>query len=156
MDTPSSNKDLLDRISELEAQLEACSISQAEAEERLQKLLSTIPDPVTIIKADTGICIDVNDEFLRVSGWSREEIVGQTAETSGIWVNPEDRDIFIGAIRKHGSVHSLEADFYRKDRTTYTGLFSAAFFTIGGAPHILSITRDISRRKKAEEENLNL
>jgi len=156
VDRSSSNKALLDRIAELEAQLEVCCNSQAEAEERLEKLLSTIPDPVTIIKADTGICINVNDEFLRVSGWSREEIVGQTAETSGIWVNPEERDIFVTAIRERGAVHSLEADFYRKDRTTFTGLFSAAFFTIGGYPHILSITRDISRRKKAEEENINL
>ena len=149
-------EELVQKIGTLEEQLRATQASYRDVSERFSKLLSTIPDPVTIIKLDSGICVDVNEQFCRYSGWTRDEIVGQTYKTAEIWVNEEDRARFIEAIHRDGVVQNLEAQFRRRDRSVFTGLFSAAYFTVEGEPHILSITRDITGLKMAEEEHLNL
>ena len=52
---------------------------------------------------------------------------------------------------KHGSVTDFEFDFVRRDGRAGTGLNSAEIIDLKGEPHVLSITIDITDRKKAEE-----
>ena len=51
-----------------------------ESEERFRTAYQTIPDPVTIIRAVDGRCIDINDGFTAFTGWTREEVIDKTAK----------------------------------------------------------------------------
>ena len=127
-----------------------------ESEERFRTAFQTIPDPVTIIRLDNGRCVDINDGFTSTTGWTREEVIGKTASDLKIWHNPKDREKFIAGISKDGQIRNLDAKFRVKNNELMWGLFSAKLLTLDGENHILSITRDISELKKAQNEKEEL
>lgn len=127
-----------------------------ESEERFRTAYQTIPDPVTIIRAEDGRCIDINEGFTATTGWTREDVIGKTAKDINIWHNPKDREAFIEGITKDGQIKNLEAKFRLKNNDIISGLFSAKLLMLDEKPHILSITRDISELKKAQQEKEDL
>lgn len=69
-----------------------------------------------------------------------------------IWADPSDRNRLIESLQKNSSCRNLEARFNGKSGQNVWGLMSAAIIEIDGFACILSITRDITDRKLAEEE----
>ena len=138
--------------------LENKKVRQAlqESEERLRTVFETFPDPVTISQAEDGRCIDVNSAFTRVTGWSPTEMIGKSAAEFDIWENPAERQKLIDGISEKGKVDNLEAKFCLKDGRTITALMSAVLIRLNDRPHILTITRDISELKSAQQEREQL
>src|SRR5208337_2447102 len=54
-------------------------------------------DSVDICHKEDGKFIDVNDAFLSITGFAREDVIGHTALEIGIWENPEDRQKLLDA-----------------------------------------------------------
>ena len=127
-----------------------------QSEERLRIVFETFPDPVTIIQAEDGRCIDVNSAFTRVTGWTYDEVVGKTATDLDIWHDSKEREKMIAGIAEHGRVENLEAQFRLKDGRLITALMSATLIILRNKPHILTITRDISELKAAQQEREQL
>ncbi len=127
-----------------------------QSEERLRIVFETFPDPVTIIQAEDGRCIDVNSAFSRVTGWTYDEVVGKTAADLDIWHDPQEREKLTAGIAEHGKVENLEAQFRLKDGRLITALMSATLIILRNKPHILTITRDISELKAAQQEREQL
>ena len=127
-----------------------------ESEERLRTVFETFPDPVTIIQAEDGRCLDVNSAFTRLTGWKRSEVVGKIASDLDIWHNPKEREKLTAGIAQHGRIENLEAKFRLKDGNVITALMSAVLIKLKDKPHILTITRDISELKSAQKEREQL
>ena len=53
------------------------------------------PESITLTSLKEGRYIDVNESFLHVIGYSRDEVIGRTATELNIWVDPNDRVRFI-------------------------------------------------------------
>ncbi len=126
-------------------------LSLRESEEFLKKIFTTVPDPITIVRITDNICIQVNDGFTNLLGWEKEEIVGKTHHDLNLWVDRNARIKMIEILTRDGHVDNIEANFRCKDGRIITGLFSAKLLTINGIPCLLSVTRDITERKQAEE-----
>ena len=122
------------------------------SEEKFRAAFTISPDSISITRLADGRYIDVNDGFLDTTGYSREEVVGKTAFDINIWDHPEDRLKLTGTLKTQGHVTNFEATFVMKGGRKMTGLMSARIFDIQGVPHLLAFTRDISDRKKFEEE----
>ncbi len=127
-----------------------------ESEERLRTVFETFPDPVTIIQLEDGRCVDINSAFTRVTGWRHEEVIDKTAADLDIWHNPRDREKLTAGIAQHGKIENLEARFRLKDGRIITALMSAVLIRLRNKPHILTITRDISELKAAQQEREQL
>jgi PAS domain S-box-containing protein len=84
-------------------------------------------------------------------GYSEEEAVGKTSFEINIWVNPDDRTSLLKEFDAKGEVKNFEARFVTKNGTVKYGLMSASLIALDGVPHILSVTRDITGTKQAEE-----
>jgi putative methionine-R-sulfoxide reductase with GAF domain len=54
-------------------------------------------------------------------------------------------------LRKNGSVRDQEYDFRTRSGAAIHTLFSSQLIELGGEPHILSVIRDITERKRAEK-----
>ena len=52
------------------------------SEETFRKIFDASLDAMTIVDGTTGAYIDVNPEFLRATGFSRDDIIGKTATLS--------------------------------------------------------------------------
>jgi PAS domain S-box-containing protein len=127
-----------------------------ESEERRRTIFGTFPDPVTLIRAEDGRCVDVNSAFTRLTGWTHNEVVGKIAADLDLWHNPKEREQLTEGIAQQGKIENLEAKFRLKDGNVITALMSAVLIKLKDKPHILTITRDISELKSAQEEREKL
>ncbi|HTY36939.1 MAG TPA: PAS domain S-box protein, partial [Bacteroidota bacterium] len=121
------------------------------SEQKFSKAFQMTPDSVNINRLSDGMYIEINDGFTVLTGYTRDDVQGRTSLDIGIWCDPEKRKTLLRGLMESGEVKNLEAEFRRKDGSVGTGLMSATIIELDGEKHILSITRDISDRKRAEE-----
>jgi PAS domain S-box-containing protein len=122
-----------------------------DASDRFELLFHTSPEAVLIARVDDGLCREVNEGFLALSDFERAEIVGHPCQELAEYCDPADRDRLLVDLRDKGSCDNLELGFFRKDGSPFTGITSARVFSFEGAPHVITVTRDITGRKRAEE-----
>ena len=121
------------------------------SEEKFRLAFETSPDSVVITRLKDGQFVFVNPSFESILGYAHEEVIGRSSLEFDIWDDLQDRKTVIEALQDKGKIENFEADFHGKDGTTRHGLMSAAVIHLDGEPHILNITRDITRLKQAEE-----
>ena len=109
------------------------------------------PDAINLNRLSDGLYIDVNKGFCDIMGYHCEEVVGKTSLELDIWVDAADREKLAAGLRQDGFVNDLQAEFRRKDGAIVIGLMSARILPYAGDTIILSVTRDITERKQAEE-----
>ncbi|MBI5577853.1 MAG: PAS domain S-box protein [Deltaproteobacteria bacterium] len=122
-----------------------------QSEEKFRLVFHTSPDSINLNRLSDGMCIDINEGFTKLMGYTREEVIGKTSLDLNIWDDPKDRERLVNGLKKVGYVENLEARFRRKDGQTGIGLMSARILTMNQEKVILSITRNITGRKKVEE-----
>ncbi len=120
-----------------------------ESEEKYRKAFQTSPDAVSINRMD-GLYVEINEGFTNLTGFTREEVIGKFSTEIDIWAIPEDRQKLIAELKEKGFIENLESKFRCNDGSLKTSLMSANMITLNNEPHILSITRDISERNKAD------
>jgi PAS domain S-box-containing protein len=110
----------------------------------------TSPDAININRLSDGVYININQGFTNITGFTEDEVIGLSSLELNIWADPADRELLVKGLLENGEVNNLEAAFRFKDGSVKTGLMSARVIEVDQEPCILSITRDISDRKKAE------
>jgi PAS domain S-box-containing protein len=118
-----------------------------ESEEKYRLAFKTSPEAVNINQMD-GTYVDINEGFTRLTGFTKEDVIGKLSSEIKIWSIPEDREKLISGLNSEGFVDNLESKFSCKDGSFKIALMSATVIELNNEPHILSITRDISERKK--------
>ncbi|KAF0208686.1 MAG: PAS/PAC sensor hybrid histidine [Actinobacteria bacterium] len=126
------------------------------SERKFSTAFHTSPDAVNINRLSDGLFVEANEGFTKLTGYSREDVEGRSSQDIEIWADAGDRDRLVGMLRSDGVVNNFEARFRRKDGTFTIALMSAQVVDVDGEPCILSVTRDISERKQAEEEIVRL
>ncbi|MBW1797482.1 MAG: PAS domain S-box protein [Deltaproteobacteria bacterium] len=124
------------------------------SEEKFHKAFHSSPDWFVISTLDDGFYIDVNDAFLRSTGYRLQEVIGHTSKELGIWINPDDRNKIVKVLKEQGSVRDLEVRFRMKSGEIRHVLWSSAIIDYGDEKCCLAMTRDITARKRAEQERL--
>ena len=122
-----------------------------EAKEEFELFFRTSPDGIVISYLDNGEIIDVNDGFTNLTGFNRDEAIGSSSLKMDVWKNPADRQEFFDEVLEKGLCENYETILKRKDGSEITCIVSAKSITLQGVPCIISVTRDITDRKRAEE-----
>jgi two-component system, cell cycle sensor histidine kinase and response regulator CckA len=121
------------------------------SEEKFSTAFRASPDAININRLHDGMYLEINEGFTTITGYSSEDVIGRTSLELNIWVNPDDRARLVSGLNQYGVVNNLEAQFRRKDGATLTGFMSARIIEIDGEPCVLSVSRDISDRKRMED-----
>jgi len=127
----------------------------AESEQRFRQFFAASPDAVLVIDPAHPVewkIVDCNEAACQMNGYTREEMIGKsidllnpTPDTAG------ERAAYLEQLRLAGVSH-LEVHRRRKDGTVFPVEISTTIFTVNGHELILSIDRDVTRRKQAEED----
>src|SRR5262245_9387584 len=125
-----------------------------ESEERFSKAFHSSPQPMSIATLDVGRYVNVNQRFLEVSGYTREELIGRTALELNIWGSPEARDELITPLKEGQVVRNLERIFITKRNEPRVFLSSADLIEVDGQSCVLVASSDITDRKRTEAANL--
>ncbi|HEV2667260.1 MAG TPA: ABC transporter substrate binding protein, partial [Blastocatellia bacterium] len=122
-----------------------------ESEERFSKVFHSSPQPISIASIEEGRYIDVNERFLEMSGYTREELIGHTSLDLNIWDGIAAREELVGPLKEGKSVRNLETKLWAKNGHFRFLLSSAELIELGGRPRVLVASSDITERKRAEE-----
>lgn len=122
-----------------------------EIEDKFQKIFQLSPTGITLTNAATGKWEDVNESFLKMTGYSREEIIGRSSADLDLYA-PEIRKEILGEIEQKGSVKNKEVAFKKRSGETATALFSNEEIFLNGKKYIISINYDITEQKQAEKK----
>jgi PAS domain S-box-containing protein/putative nucleotidyltransferase with HDIG domain len=136
--------------------IDISGIKRAEAElrfseERFSKAFNTSPNPMTISTFPDGRYIDVNEAFLQVFGYRREEVVGFKRSELNVWENPENLKRIAQNLHEKKSFRNLETSVCTKSGELRIGLISADIIDISGSEYVLLVFNDITERKLGEE-----
>jgi PAS domain S-box-containing protein len=137
-----------------EAELRARTQLLRESEERFSKAFRAIPANVSLVRVADERLIEVNESFLKESGYTRAEVIGRTTSELGLWASPADRADFFRRLRAQGFVHSFESGLRARGGAVSTMLISAELIELNGEKCILALALSINERKLAEEELL--
>jgi len=136
------SRDITERVLAEEA------LRASEVKFRLAYLTS--PDSINLNRVHDGMFVDINEGFTKMTGYEREDVMGKTSVELNIWDDPKDRERLVAALKNEGFVENMEARFHGKNGRIIIGLMSARLLRIGQEDVLLSITRDITERNRAE------
>jgi len=120
------------------------------SEEKFSKAFHLGPDAITITSAEDGRYIEVNDNFLRLTGFTRDELSGRASVDLGIWANPKDRQQAVALLKRSGEFRDLEIRIAIKTGEVRTVQMSAHTIELAGQACIIAIIRDVTDRRALE------
>src|SRR5215471_8414603 len=123
-----------------------------EAEERFSKAFRASPDSLVISRVADGLIIEVNESFISMSGYSRDELIGHSAVSLGLHADPDDRQRMVDILTEQNYVRDYEFRLRRKTGEIRLIRFSAEPVELRGEHCWLTIGHDITERKRSEEE----
>jgi PAS domain S-box-containing protein len=127
-----------------------------ESEDRFAKAFRASPDPVIITRELDERIMDVNPAFERVTGFARHEVLDRRTEELGGWATAVVRTNAVAALKEHGAVANLDFTLRARSGKEVYCLGSAEVIEINGERCWLTVMRDVTERRLAEEEKRKL
>lgn len=125
-------------------------------EEKYTKAFHSSPYAILLTKYPGGRILEVNDGFLKTSGYQNSEVIGKTITELGILVNSDDVKNITQGLSASDTIHELEINARKKSSETITGLLSSDIIIINNEKCVLSSFSDITGRKEDEKKIRNL
>jgi PAS domain S-box-containing protein len=127
-----------------------------ESEERFAKAFHASPDALSISRIADGVILEVNDSFVSLFGFDRDELIGKSTLELDIYVDAAARGHALEILEKNGRIRDFEFEMKRKSGELLLIQFSAERLDLYGERCWLAIGRDIAERRRAEKEREEL
>jgi PAS domain S-box-containing protein len=107
---------------------------------------------MAISNLDDGKFVDVNNAFLKLFGYTREEVIGNTSKQLNMFGDNRLRDEILIRLSQGEPVREIETPMLTKTGELKIGLLSADQVMVGETRCMLTVNVDITDRKKMEEQ----
>jgi diguanylate cyclase (GGDEF)-like protein/PAS domain S-box-containing protein len=118
------------------------------SEERFSKAFQASPDAITISRLRDRRFIEVNEGFSRISGYTRNEALGDPP--IDVWMSGETRDDLAAELERRSSVRDRVVFFRVKSGRAIRTSYSGELIELNGEKHIVSIVRDLSEKDRTD------
>jgi len=106
---------------------------------------------IGIRRMNDGKFIAVNDSFLDIYGYRREEVIGYDSDELDLWFNPDQRRHTFNRLKKQGKLPPFKLQGVRKTGEIVTLLASATKISMRNEDCALIILMDISEQERMEK-----
>ena len=147
-----ARNDLHRAHSELEGLVEKRTAELSRLSADYRQIFDNAHDPIIIFNPEDEVVLNINRRACEIYGFSREEFLGMSM--IDISLTPERGRRQVAETLQKGVYHNFESCQRRKDGSVLFLEINASTIDYEGRPAILSINRDITERRRAEEMRL--
>ncbi|PTN34499.1 response regulator [Desulfonatronum sp. SC1] len=149
-----SINDMLEQIELKDRQKDEAGLKLSRSETYLKSIFDACPDAIFILDSESWKISDVNDSAVAIYGGRRLDFLGRDFAA---FSNPEVEAVgqWLDKTRREGP-QRFEQQTRRLDGSLFWAAFHVNFSLIGGESRFIVMTRDVSRRKQAEEDREKL
>lgn len=122
-----------------------------ESEARFSKIFHVSPIGINIFGLADGRSVDVNEAYLQIVGYAREEVIGHTATELKLFVDERARDIWLANLRQGQGIRNQSARISRKSGELRDVLASIDVIDVSGKAMALVVALDVTEMRQAEE-----
>ena len=126
-------------------------VSERPSDANFLKLFNASSDLITISSLEHGTLLDVNDSFLRVTGYDRDSVVGHTELELGLWPLASEWARLAEGLQR-GPVRNVEVVFLTRAGERRTGLMSAQPIHLRDKQCLLTVVKDTTEGRQTEAE----
>lgn len=127
--------------------------TQVRAEgDRYAKVFEESPIGMSLTNLEDGRFIDANTAFCRLLGYSREEVIGRTAQELGIWAEERGRLAQRARLKASGTVEGVESLLQDREGRLVHVLTTSRVMRLDGKQCVLAFTMDITGQSRAEAD----
>ncbi len=127
-----------------------------ESEEKFSRVFYGSPNALAISRLEDGRFIDVNDAFLKMTGYDRDEIIGRDAAAIGMVVDEGYRQRLLQVIAGPAGYERMDLPLRTRDGGIKDVLTSAERVSVNGVDCLVSTFVDITKRKQRERRIASL
>jgi PAS domain S-box-containing protein len=122
------------------------------SEERFAKAFRNNPVPLALQNVGEQRYVDVNESFLRLTGFKREEILGQTPAGWTLFPKPRTECDMLDTLSANRPVRYLQTELRTPAGENLTVLVSAEAFELNSQLHLLMSFQDLTERVNIENQ----
>jgi PAS domain S-box-containing protein len=121
-----------------------------QSEAKFSAIFQTNPEPSAVTRLQDGQIKEVNEAFLRVTGYAKADLIGKSTLDLRLLTDAAERERIVDELRRVGEIRNLETRPQMADGSLRTFLVSATAVEIDGEPCLLTIARDVTDLKAME------
>ncbi|WP_188972578.1 PAS domain S-box protein [Deinococcus aerolatus] len=122
------------------------------SQESFAAVFQASPVAIFVTRQKDKHFLDVNTEFLRQSGYTREEVLGRSSQDLGLWADQMDREVAWSMVDGHLPVHSREVLFLNKTGAEMRGVLSIIPIELADEAYVIGFVRDVTEEKRAQQQ----
>jgi len=122
------------------------------SDDRFSRAFKSSPIPLAIQSLLQSKYVDVNDSFLKLLGYTREEVVGRTPDDLCLWAEPGGGKAILRKLHEEMSVRQLPCALRAKSGQMRHTFLSIELFELDGEPFLLTIAQDMTEQTQLEEQ----
>lgn len=122
-----------------------------QSEEKFASIFRLSPDAIVLFELDTQRIQDVNEAFVDLFGYAREEVLGRTTLELGVYQTPEVRARLFELLHANKTIRDYEFAAFRKTGEEIACLLSCQVMVISGKPSVFAVIRDLREMKRMQQ-----
>ena len=122
------------------------------SEERFSKAFRASPIPLAIQSLKNQTYVDANDGFQQITGFTREELIGQTPMEKGLWEDQNESKEILQHLECRIPIRNRRVRLRTKGGDVRDTLISVELFDLDNEPYVLTNVQDITEQIKLEYE----
>ncbi len=119
--------------------------------EAYKAIFEQSPEAIALTRARDGVLVEVNREWLNLTGFSRDEALGRTAVQIGHWPDEAAREEALAPLKSGARVSDQDVTLLMNDGGPRLVRMNAALVDVGGEAFILLYLRDVTAERMASE-----
>ncbi|MCP4576551.1 MAG: PAS domain S-box protein, partial [Deltaproteobacteria bacterium] len=127
-----------------------------ESEAKYRMTFKGSPDAITITRRSDGRFVEVNDGFTKMSGYTRDEVIGKAPLELDLIVSLDDRLAFERKLKQDGEVDGFEMQYRTKSGVIRDTLLAARSLKYENEACLVAVVKDISQMKRTANEKAKL
>lgn len=126
------------------------------------QILESVPSAILITDKETTEIVDVNTNFELLSGFSKQELIGNRTKDLNLWVDWNMRERMVGQLRENSHFTGVPMQLRKKSNQIIIAMCSGSYFQTNGKDYFmlyllaLADNEELKERVSVSEQNFKI